>query len=83
VTYKEVNGTFYKQEDNYYDETYLNVEPMTGTAMNIILALQASFLLEGGDDLFPHPIKAFLPIFDIYRSANLTDDQIEENFGDL
>jgi len=39
VTYKEVNGTFYKQEDNYYDETYLNVEPMTGTAMNIILAL--------------------------------------------
>jgi hypothetical protein len=44
--------------------------------MNIILALQASFLLEGGDDLFPHPIKAFLPIFDIYRSANLTDDQV-------
>lgn len=63
---------------NEWDETYMLVEPISGVALNIVLNLQGVLLYEP-DLLFntlTEPV--MIPFFYVYRSGNLTSDQVKQ-----
>jgi len=61
---------------NEWDETYMLVEPISGVALNIVLNLQGVLLYEP-DLLFNTLTEAvMIPFFYVYRSGNLTSDQV-------
>jgi hypothetical protein len=74
---------------NYkHDDAYLYVEPTTGAAVSIMLKLQINVAVYQ-DYFFTsiyEPVEGkglYVPAITVVRSFNMTNDQIEDNFGNL
>jgi|JI9StandDraft_1071089.scaffolds.fasta_scaffold548115_1 hypothetical protein len=59
------------------------MEPKSGATFTATVFLQNNFHLIPDDILFPQLESAMLPIMAVYRSANLTQEAVDDVLGDL
>lgn len=69
-------------EASIYDDTYLQLEPNTGTSFGATIYLQTSYNFQM-DELFERNQTLMLPVFSIWRAGNISDGAVEEYFGPL
>ena len=69
-------------EASKYDDTYLHIEPITGTTFCALVYLQTSYQFQM-DELFERNQTMMLPISTIWSSGNITESAVEKYFGSL
>lgn len=65
----------YEFQPNIWDDTYIHIEPNTGTTFCATIYLQTNYYLEQ-DDLFWKNQTFMLPIFSIWRSGNISEHAV-------
>lgn len=69
------NRTFV-QNASVYDDTYILLEPTTGTSFTATIYLQSNYELKQ-DELFSRSGLMMLPIFTVWRSGNMSEHAID------
>ena len=76
--YADVNLTQKIVPNPAYDDIYIDIEPISGLTLGVMLQLQSSYQLDQ-DDLFTTSKYAMLPMFYIQRSSNFTEQMVNLN----
>jgi hypothetical protein len=78
--YDEAQSFIY--QPSIHDDTYLQIEPFTGTTFGATIYLQTNYLFQM-DELFERNQTMMLPIFSLWRSGNISDNAVDKYFGPI